>query len=326
MSTTLVSRGVWSRLTKAAAASAASANVAVAYFSEGASRLLPLKQGSRLVVDFSERAVRSGQTCPADILKLIRAGVDVYNVPNLHAKVFVFRNRAFIGSTNASHSSATALVEAVIVTDDRKLVASMRQFVRKLCLNWVTLHEAKQMARLYRPPRFANVGSTTRRRASAGRSKRLFVRADLPPVRIVHLVDRTFDREEWQAQRVGKKVARKRIKDTRHYFVDFFLDEGRCCFVQRETVVQVTNVGHGKKLLSPPAKVVHLQPVPNRRPMETIVFLELPKKCRRKNLKAVVHQLGGKARELLSRDLVIRDRSFVEKLLGLWRTSGDNKP
>src|SRR6266566_1106224 len=99
MSTTLVASGIWGKITKAASASAASANVAVAYFGARASELLPLKQGSRLVVDFSERAVKSGQTCPADILKLIRAGVDVYNVPNLHAKVFVFRNRAFIGST-----------------------------------------------------------------------------------------------------------------------------------------------------------------------------------------------------------------------------------
>src|SRR6478752_282263 len=101
MSTTLVARGIWGKITAAAVGSAASANVAVAYFGAGASKLLPLKQGSRLVVDFSERAVTSGQTCPAEILKLIQRGVDVYSVSNLHAKVFVFRKRAFIGSTNA---------------------------------------------------------------------------------------------------------------------------------------------------------------------------------------------------------------------------------
>ena len=320
MGTKLVADGIWKQITKSASASAASANVAVAYFGAGASKLLPLKKGSRLVVDFSDRAVKSGQTCPADILKLIQAGVDVYNVPNLHAKVFVFRNRAFIGSTNVSNSSATALVEAAVVTDDRRLVASMRQFVRKLCLNWVTLHEAKQMAKLYRPPRFSQAGGGRRRPG-----KRLVVRADVPPVRITQLHHVAFDSEEKQAQRKGKKVARRQIKDSRHFTVDEFLIEGRCEHVRRDTLIQVTDVGHGKKLVSPPAKVVHRQPVPNRRPMEIIVFVEMPKKCRRKNLKVVIRQLGGKARELLNGDRVIRDRSFGEKLLGLWRTSGDGK-
>ena len=57
----------------------------------------------------------------------------------------------------------------------------------------------------------------------------------------------------------------------------------------------------------------------HRRPMETFVFVEMPTKCRRKNLKAVIRQLGGKSHELLSDDRVIRDRSFVEKLLSVWR-------
>ncbi len=319
MSTKLVSNGIWGQITKAATTSAASANVAVAYFGAGASKLLPLKRGSRLVVDFSDRSVKSGQTCPADILKLIRAGVDVYNVPNLHAKVFVFRNRAFIGSANVSQSSASALVEAVVVTDDRRLVGSMRRFVRKLCLDWVTLHEAKQMVRFYRPPKFNQVDGPVRCRPGGRNPKRFAVRADVPPVRITQLHHMDWDEEEWQAQRAGKKVARRRIRDTRHYAVDEFLIEGRCQHVRRDTVIQVTDVGHGKRLVSPPAKVVHWQPVPNRRPMETIVFVEMPKKCRRKNLKSVIRLLGGKARGLLSSDRVIRDRSFAEKLLSLWR-------
>jgi hypothetical protein len=325
MGTRLIASGIWRKITAAAGGSAASANVAVAYFGAGASKLLPLKQGSRLVVDFSERAVKSGQTCPAELLRLIRRGVDVYSVSNLHAKVFVFRNQAFIGSTNVSHSSASALVEAVVVTGDRTLVASMRQFVRKLCLNQVTLHEAKQMAKLYRPPKFSQVNGTTRHRSSARRSERIPVRADLPPLRIASLHHMSWDSDEWKAQRLGNKIALKRIQDTRHFLVDDFIIEGRCRFVRRETVIQVTDVGHGKKLIAPPAKVIHLQPVLNRRRMETVVFVEVPKKRRKKNLKAVIRRLGGNARELLGNNHLIRDRSFAEKLLGLWRTSGDKE-
>lgn len=325
MSTTFVSRDIWSRITKAATTCSATANVAVAYFSKGASRLLPLRQGSRLVVDLSERAVKSGQTSPKDISKLIRAGVDVFSVRNLHAKVFVFRNQAFIGSTNASKASARALVEAAVVTDDRRLVAAMRVFVRSLCLDRVTLHEAEQMAKLYRDPRFALTGERTRRRSNPAGSKPLAVQAEVPPVRVTQLCMGTLDEEEEAAEQAGRRVARKRIQNTRHYVVEDFVVRGRCPFVRRETVLQVTEVGHGKRMVSPPAKVVHLQAVSNRRPKGTIVFVEKPKKCRRKNLKAVVRRLGAKAGGLLGKDRVIRDRSFVEKLLGLWHAPGDNK-
>lgn len=323
MSTTLLASGIWRKITSAAAGSASSANVAVAYFGAGATKLLPLKQGSRLVVDFSERAVKSGQTCPSEILKLIRRGVEVYSVPNLHAKVFVFRNSAFIGSTNVSQASALTLVEAVAETDDRKLIASMRQLVCILCLNRVMLHEAKQMESLYRPPDFAPAGGRTRSRSTIRSSKRFPVLPEVPAVRIAQTHHTSWDKDEWRAERAGKKVARKRITDTRHFAVDDFIIEGRCQFVRHETVIQVTDVGHGMKMVSPQGKVIHLQPVPHRRPMETVVFVEMPKSCRRKNLKAVVHRLGGNARRLLCNDRVIRDRSFVEKLLSLWRTTGD---
>jgi len=89
MTTAFLSRDIWPQLTKAARDSRQRCAVAVAYFGKGASRLLPLGKGSRLVVDASERSVASGQTCPADLIKLVKRGVAVYGVPNLHAKVFV---------------------------------------------------------------------------------------------------------------------------------------------------------------------------------------------------------------------------------------------
>ena len=89
MSAIFVSQGIWPQLTRAARGSRQHCAVAVAYFGKGASRLLPLAKGSRLVVDASERSVASGQTCPADLIKLVKRGVAVYGVPNLHAKVFV---------------------------------------------------------------------------------------------------------------------------------------------------------------------------------------------------------------------------------------------
>ena len=126
MSTAFMSRDIWRQLTKAARGSRQGAAVAVAYFGKGASRLLPLAQGSRLVVDASERSVASGLTCPADLLTLVNRGVAVYSVPNLHAKVFVLGDAAYIGSANVSSSSASRLVEAVIRTTESSLVRAAR--------------------------------------------------------------------------------------------------------------------------------------------------------------------------------------------------------
>src|SRR5438034_685318 len=122
MSTAFVSKGIWPQLTKAVRGSRQRCAVAVAYCGAGASRLLPLPKGSRLVVDASERSVASGQTCPADLIKIVKHGVAVYSVPNLHAKVFVLGRAAYIGSANVSSRSASQLIEAVIRTTEPSAV------------------------------------------------------------------------------------------------------------------------------------------------------------------------------------------------------------
>src|SRR4051812_39263610 len=106
MKAEFVSRGIWSALTQTARSSPKRCAVAVAYFGKGASRFLPITNGSRIVVDASERAVACGQTCPAELMKLMKQGVTVFSVPNLHAKVFVLGRVAFVGSANVSNYSA----------------------------------------------------------------------------------------------------------------------------------------------------------------------------------------------------------------------------
>jgi hypothetical protein len=70
----------WRRITALVKKRPTRCQAAVAYFGQGASKLLPLRRGSTLIVDLSERAVRSGQTMPAEVLKLLNKGVDAYSV------------------------------------------------------------------------------------------------------------------------------------------------------------------------------------------------------------------------------------------------------
>jgi predicted Fe-Mo cluster-binding NifX family protein len=51
-----------------------------------------------LVVNASVAAVTSGQTSPQALLALHRKGVRIYSNAQLHAKVYVFGSKAFIGS------------------------------------------------------------------------------------------------------------------------------------------------------------------------------------------------------------------------------------
>ena len=51
--------------------------------------------------------------------------------PTLHAKVIVTNTRAVIGSANASENSTLA-DDAVVITDDPDIIASVRKFIDSL--------------------------------------------------------------------------------------------------------------------------------------------------------------------------------------------------
>jgi hypothetical protein len=61
----LVTTSPWDRIQMLVNNQPGRCHVGVAYFGSGASKLLPLDAGSVLVIDMSERAVKSGQTKPS---------------------------------------------------------------------------------------------------------------------------------------------------------------------------------------------------------------------------------------------------------------------
>ena len=80
MKPTLHTHGVWPRLT-ALARKQHPAFAAVPYFGSGASELLPLKAGSKLIVKFDRESVLSGQVNPQEIIRLLKRGVEVHACP-----------------------------------------------------------------------------------------------------------------------------------------------------------------------------------------------------------------------------------------------------
>lgn len=309
MKTQFVTQSIWKSITASAKAARKPSLVAVAYFGQGASKLLPLRCGSRLVVNASEGVVKSGQTHPADLKKLQKRGVVIYSYPSLHAKVYAFEDFAFIGSANASNRSSGILTEAVVKTSDQAVVRGAKAFVKDLCLDELSPGRLDRLQKLYRPPRVPGGGPPkpfTRKRPSELPRLRL---AQLKPVAPPEGSEATLEK--------GMAVAESRRKQKRGYTVDNFWWTGRCPFRERDKVVQVTEYPNGRRLIDAPADVIYTRTWRRNGREVTFVFLELPD-VRRVSLEQLARRLGYGAKKKLHKSGIVRDQVFGGKLLGNW--------
>lgn len=311
MSSRFLADDIWPQLTKAARASKQPCDIAVAYLGAGASGRLPLPKGSRLVVDASERAVASGQTCPAELRQLLKRGVRVFSVPNLHAKVFVLGRSAFIGSANVSNRSASQLVEAVIRTTEVSVVRSARDFVRKHCLHELTPGVLKELAKLYRPPIVPRIkpGAKVGRQSSR--------HPILPRLLMAQLYLGDWTEREELLYKHGLPLARKRRTRPRTYLLNSFMNPGRCIYQRGDVVIQVTDRGGGKLLVAPPGNVLLTKSGRDGNAEVTSVYIERPaRRCR--SVRSVARALGRGALKRLKRDGTVRNAAFAQALLAMW--------
>lgn len=150
----LVTNSVWKRITSAAKSATKPSFVAVAYFGSKGDKLLPLRSGSKLVVDASLGAVSTGITDPKALRRLHNAGVEVFSMPLLHSKAFAFDSVGFVGSSNASANSANRLIEANITVVDTKTLKGIRNFVRNLSTDCLDDEAFDWLEERYKPPKF----------------------------------------------------------------------------------------------------------------------------------------------------------------------------
>lgn len=144
----LLTTDLWRQLKDQAKGTPYRSFVAVAFLGRDASSRLPLNKGSVLVINCDETTVRTGLTDPKEIARFLKSGVKVFNLGTLHAKVFVIGRRAFVGSSNVSHTSE-GLDEAAILATDRRLVDSCREFVKSLAVEPISLKEAQRLVPLF---------------------------------------------------------------------------------------------------------------------------------------------------------------------------------
>jgi len=307
----IVGDQVWKRLTAAAKKARTPVLAAVAYFGKGAHPLLPLPEGSQLVVDASERTVAAGQTHPNDLLKLYDRSVSIYDVGNLHAKVYAFQKHAFIGSANISNHSATGLKEAVLMTTDPEAVRAAKMFVRGLCHHELGPDALKALQKHYRPPRIGHgnrTGKKTKQKSGSAASA----------LKIVRLVDKDPPPGSEKAEAKGQRTAKKKLLKPRRHQLDEFFWTGKCPYVEGQYVMCIFTSGDGAQWVSPPGRVIHVE-VWNGPPRTTFIHLEQPRR-RRVKLERLAKMLGYGAKARLTTGRGQYDSKFIAGLWDYWNS------
>lgn len=308
MGNKLVLDDPWSRM--AAACKKSRADVAVAYVGQGATRLLPLRAGSKLVVDASEAAVRSGQTDPRELLTYFRKGVEVFSQPRLHAKVFAFSNVAFVGSTNVSNHSVDVPVEASVALTTMPGIAQARRFVLDVAKSPIGEKFLEKLVKIYRPPKFP-LGTRRRHWRRASKQERL---TESKPLRLIHLVPTEWGDAELRADVAGRKLAEKRQR--KGFKLDSFGWHHWSHGGVDEEVVMMMKRSRRDITLDPPGRILAARKV--ARSNLSVVQIELPPKWYKRKLSAIRNRLPRATLKRLRRTGRLAPK-HAAAVRGLWQ-------
>lgn len=145
MDTSFHTEDIWPQIT--ALCKSGRGHVAVAFLGSGSYELLPLAEGSVLVVNASLDAVKLGLTNPSELIKFVKKKVKVHTAQDLHAKVFAFPHRVMIGSANASRNSVRYWQEAAVASSEDAIIEEAHAFVKRMCGQRLTLAELRALER-----------------------------------------------------------------------------------------------------------------------------------------------------------------------------------
>ncbi len=291
------------------------AQVAVAWWGSEMSKLLPLKRGSVLVVRADQATMEQGQTNPFELEKLVKRGVRVFPLKNLHAKVFVFRDWAVVGSMNVSSNSWTGRqLEAAVEFRGTLAVGSARtQVLEWACDKPLDLDDLKELKKQYTPARGGG----------GAKPKPAPARMDLP---VLHLLrtSRTGGWKEHTHQRFNtdapplKKEAARRGEQIEGIE---WTGTGIPPLEPNLRVLEIATDDDDSVWLCAPARLRRVTATARGKP-EKLIYLSRAVGVRRRRLSEVAKTLGKNTR--LVKQLrsggkrVFKDADELTRLFGLW--------
>lgn len=265
----ILTENIWPTITSEAKANTSSSMVAVAFFSTGAANMLPIQKGSELVVNASNAVVKSGQTNPSELIKLLKLGVKIFSCDNLHAKIFLLGNKLFIGSANASHNSAIGLQEAMLFTTDKSLIAQAKKAISSFCIKDLGLERLKQLSKIYCSPKFIGGMPASQKRIPKKKVSDFYV---------CNLVYKDHPKGTEEAYGKGKKTAEKKKGNDQHQILDFWW-ANKAKFKVGDTVFMILKDGNGDHDIYPPGIIIHISKWKEK---HLLIYVEAPnKKCRK---------------------------------------------
>jgi hypothetical protein len=249
--------------------------IAVAYLGEGASDFLPLRRGDLLVCALTIANSKNGSVCPAEIAKLKKKGISVFWYPSLHAKVFLFGRKVIVGSSNLSISSQHGLDEAALLTTESGIVRQVRNWFELRILRPVTPEWLKTCSKVYRRPKPRGVrkrGAKTERNERTG--SRIWLLGTEPT---------EYPEKEKGLYESGLVVARRRIREREHYFVETIRMAGISRFQklagQDDAIVEVWDDGENHPRVYPYSTMTNTKQIRRKsKNVATYVYLERAKR------------------------------------------------
>ena len=181
-----------------------------------------------------------------------------------------------------------------------------KEFIIGLCTVELGIGQLKQLAEIYRPPKFENP-------KGRGKKAKVFKPNDLS-VRIVSLtIDKDYPESNNTLKEGRAEASKKRIDKSRHFLEDFYYPK-RAAFNRRDLIMQIVDDGKNKKAL-PPSTVIHTKPCKNEN--RVFVYVETLRKNSKK-LKMITNKLNPKERKAMGRD-GFKSRSLSDKLIKFWK-------
>lgn len=304
----LRSEDAWPRLRAIAREHRDPAFVAVSFIGTGAAAQLPLRAGDTLVTRCDEAAVKAGLVDPRELRVYLNRGVDVHAVANLHAKVFVLGQKAFVGSANVSKMSEQGLVEAIAECDAPRFVGACRRFVESLRGNVIDPYTVDSLIPLYRPPKIPAGGARTRRPIQS-------------PLAIVMLEPIDFDEVDTSAVRESREAADAEIDDHETFKLDYFRWSGKVPSHMRKGTNLLCCTAYGPRTItvSPPARVISVKRFRTSRGARAIIYIAARKRFPERPLKRIVSRVPEAAAiRRVAYFRVVRDRELARKLVSMW--------